>query len=188
MRSRPKILSYSVSSPLVDALFSSFEVFLWKIKVGYNWEITEKRNCQFSISISSFQLVSGEEVLLYNKLSRQQVVFQTFWNERKSVHKNVKRFIHDWQRLDHVYFREEQCIFIIIISSHSHRNHCHNAQDRKTLKVKKYPNMLRYTERTGLMWGFRKFFQNFNFLGDFWGKCSFFSRILRFFSEFFLVA
>ena len=76
-----------------------------------------------------FQLVSGEEVLLYNKLSRQQVVFQTFWNERKSDHKNVKRFIHDWQRPDHVYFREEQCIFIIIKSNHSHRNHCHNAQE-----------------------------------------------------------
>ena len=35
------------------------------------------------------------------------------------------------------------------------------------LRWKKYPNMLRYTEGTGLMWGFRNLFQKFKILGDF---------------------
>ena len=68
---------------------------------------TSGKSQKIEIVSFPFQLVSGEEVFLYCKLSRQQVVFQTFWNEWKSVHKNVKRFIHDWQRPGHVYFREE---------------------------------------------------------------------------------
>ena len=58
---------------------------------------------------------------------------------------------------------------------------------RKALKVKKdipIPDTLRYTERTGLMWGFRNWFQKFNFPGLFWEK-AFFGRF--FFLDPFLV-
>ena len=43
-----------------------------------------------------------------------------------------------------------------------------------TLGERRYPDTLRYTERTGLMWRFRNWFQNFNFVGIFLRKKAFF--------------
>ena len=52
----------------------------------------------------------------------------------------------------------------------------HNARDGTLRqKFRQFPNMLRYTERTCSMWGFRNLFQKFKILGDFWKNKNLFS-------------
>ena len=156
MRSRPKILSYSVSSPLVDALFSSFEVFRWKIKVWYKWEITENRYCQFSISIGKWW---GS--LLYYKLSRDNKWFSRHFemNESQFTKTSSGSFMIDKDLIMCTSEKNNATFSSSLYPTITSQSLSQWAG--RHYRWKKYPNLLRYTEGTGLMWGFRNLFQKF---------------------------